>query len=310
MPSIRARIFNFLVRLVVKRHDWGKDEYELANRARRIFGAPRISQWLAARSVNISQINEHGVRGEWLRAEGGDDSAAIMYIHGGGYVACSPRTHRPITAALARMTRLPVFAADYRLAPENRFPAAIDDVYKAYKWLVAQSEEKPIILAGDSAGGGLTLSLALKLRQAGERMPTCIVCFSPWTDLTGSGVSERTNAEKDAMFYPENIRAFADAYVRDASEKENILASPVFADVAGLPPVLFQAGSTEVLADDSRRIHEKMIAAGIGSRLEIFDGVSHVWQMTIGIIPEARKALQNTADFIREHVRGSRPLNR
>ena len=303
MPSIRARIFNFLVRLVVKRHDWGKDEYALANRARRIFGAPRISQWLASRTVNISQVDSDGVRGEWLKADGSHESAVIMYIHGGGYVACSARTHRPITAALARMTRLPVFAVDYRLAPENRFPAAIDDVYTAYKWLAAQNDGKPIVLAGDSAGGGLTLALALKLREKAEQKPACIVCFSPWTDLTGSGTSERTNAEKDAMFYPENIRAFAAAYVSDKSKKENILASPVFADVVGLPPVLFQAGSTEVLADDSRRIYEKMISAGIESRLEIFDGVSHVWQMTIGIIPEAREALKNTADFVREHVR-------
>ena len=302
MPSIRARIFNFIVRLVVKRHDWGKDEYELASRARRIFGAPRISQWLAARTVQISRVNQDGIGGEWLRAKDHDESAVIMYIHGGGYVACSARTHRPITAALARMTRLLVFAVDYRLAPENRFPAAIDDVYAAYKWLKAQNTGKPIILAGDSAGGGLTLALSLKLHEAGEQMPRCVVCFSPWTDLTGSGTSERTNAEKDAMFYPENIRDFAAAYISDSSETENILASPVFGDVVGLPPVLFQVGSTEVLADDSRRIYEKMLAAGIESRLEIFDGVSHVWQMTIGIIPEAREALKNTADFVREHV--------
>lgn len=302
MPSIRARIFNFIVRLIVKRRNWGKDDYALARRARRIFGAPKISQWLAGRNVNISQIEQDKIRGEWLRAKRCEDLAAIMYIHGGGYVSCSPRTHRPITAALARMTRLPVFAVDYRLAPENKFPAAIDDVFKAYEWLAAQNEGKPVVLAGDSAGGGLALALTLKLRGFGEQMPACIVCFSPWTDLTGSGVSERTNADKDAMFYPENIRDFAAAYISRPDDKNNILASPVFADVVGLPPVLFQVGSTEVLADDSRRIHEKIVAGG-ESRLEVFEGVSHVWQMTIGIIPEARKALQNTADFIREHIR-------
>ena len=174
MPSIRARLFNLVVSLIVKRHDWGKDEYELANRARRIFGAPRISQWLAARTVNISRIAQDEITGEWLKADGCDTSATIMYIHGGGYVSCSPRTHRPITAALARMTRLPVFAADYRLAPESRFPAAVNDVYTAYKWLSAHNNGKPIILAGDSAGGGLALALALKLRETGEQMPACI----------------------------------------------------------------------------------------------------------------------------------------
>jgi acetyl esterase/lipase len=309
MPSIRARIFNLVVRLIVKRRDWGKDEYALARRARRIFGAPKISQWLAARAVNISQVDQDGIRGEWLRSKRCDDSATIMYIHGGGYVACSRRTHRPITAAMARMTRLPVLAVDYRLAPENRFPSAIDDVYAAYKWLAAHNSGKPIVLAGDSAGGGLTLALTHKLRESGGQIPACIVCFSPWTDLTGSGTSERTNAEKDAMFYPENIRDFAAAYISKPDDKNDIFASPVFADAAGLPPVLFQVGSTEVLADDSRRIHEKIVAAEGESRLEVFDGVSHVWQMTIGFIPEARKALQNTADFIREHIRPSRPLN-
>jgi acetyl esterase/lipase len=204
------------------------------------------------------------------------------------------------------MTRLPVFAVDYRLAPENRFPAALDDVYSTYKWLTAQDKGRQIVLAGDSAGGGLTLALAQKLRQAGERMPSCVVCFSPWTDLTGSGASERTNAGKDPMFYPENIPAFAAAYVSEQGDKQDQLASPVFADPRGLPPLLFQAGSTEVLADDSRRVHEKIIAAGGESRLEIFEGVSHVWQMSIGIVPEASDALRDAAKFIREHIHPSR----
>jgi acetyl esterase/lipase len=306
MPSIRARIFNSVVRLIVKRHDWGKNELELARRARRIFGAPRISQWLAARTVNISPVEKDGLRGEWLRPRGRQASASIMYIHGGGYVSCSPQTHRPITAALARMTRLPVFAVDYRLAPENKFPAAVDDVYSAYKWLAAQGEGRHIVLAGDSAGGGLALALALKLRDAGERRPACLVCFSPWTDLTGSGGSERSNADADPMFYPENIAAFAAAYVSEPGEKTSILASPVFADAAGLPPAMFQVGSTEVLADDSRRIHEKMVAAGGESKLEVFEGVSHVWQMSIGIVPEATEALRNAAKFVRDHVQPSR----
>ena len=312
MPSFQARIFNPIVRLIVKRHSWGRDEFELAQRARRIFGTPKPFQWLATRSVNLSTIDDDGVSGEWLESKNHEPSAAILYIHGGGFVACSPATHRPVTAALARMTHFPVFAPSYRLAPEHRFPAGLDDVCSAYHWLIRQFPSRNVVVAGDSAGGGLALSLMLRLRDEKVPMPVCAVCFSPWSDLTGSGASVRANAEKDAMFYAETEEQFAAAYISERSDLFSVSASPVFAEFNGVPPVLFQVGSGEILVDDSRRIFDKIRAAGGTGELEIYDGVFHVWQMAIGLIPEARQSLESASRFIRQHVasHADRPVSR
>lgn len=304
MPSIQARLFNPIVRLLVKRHDWGADEYAVARRARRLFGASRISQWLAAKTVNVTPVEENGVRGEWVAPKTPPSDAILLYIHGGGFVSCSPATHRPITAALARTANLKVFSADYRLAPEHRFPAAIDDVYAAFKWLCRETSSRKIAVAGDSAGGGLTLSLLLRLRGEDAEMPACAVCFSPWTDMTGSGDSVRANADNCQMFYPETVGQFARAYLSNEADARNPLASPVFADFDGFPPVLFHVGSPEILIDDSRRIHEKILQAGGASELEIYDGVFHCWQMGARLIPEADRSIRRAAEFIHNHTSG------
>ncbi|MEP7213391.1 MAG: alpha/beta hydrolase [Acidobacteriota bacterium] len=300
MPSIRARIFNAYVRLLIKRRDWGPDKYALARRARRLFGAPLVSRWLSIRDLGVQPVNDASVRGEWLSVEEPDAQAIVLYIHGGGFVACSPATHRPISAGLARLTRLRVFSLDYRLAPEHPFPAAFEDVVAAYHRLRKENPEVRIAVAGDSAGGGLTLSLLLKLKNDGIDLPSCAVCFSAWTDLTGSGESVKANEKSDRMFYASTISSFADAYV-SRDERENVYASPVFGDFAAMPPILFQVGSTEVLVDDSRRIHEKIQAAGGESELQIYDDVFHSWQMGVGLLPEADAAMKDAAEFIRRH---------
>ena len=301
MPSIRAKIFNAYVRLLIKRRDWGPDEYALARRARRLFGAPFISRWLSVRDIDLRRVDDSAVRGEWLSVKAPDPRAIMLYIHGGGFVSCSPATHRPIAAGLARLTGLRVFSLNYRLAPEHPFPAAFDDVVAAYDQLRKENPGVRIAVAGDSAGGGLALSLILKLKNDGTELPSCAVCFSAWTDLTGSGESVKANEMSDRMFYPSTISSFADAYIR-RDERENIYASPVFGAFGAMPPILFQVGSTEVLVDDSRRIHEKVQAAGGESELQIFDGVFHAWQMGIGILPEADAAMKNAAEFIRRHA--------
>ena len=301
MPSIQARLFGRLVRLIVKRKDWGGRE-GLPRRARRIFGAPRIAQWWAARDMKIEQVFRNGIRGEWLmRASGHDRSAIILYIHGGGYVSCSPQTHRPISCALARRTGFRVFSVDYRSAPENPFPASIKDVFAAYRRLTETEPDTPIALAGDSAGGGLVLITMMKARDARLRLPSCGVCFSPWTDMTGSGGSVRANAERDQMFYPSTIEQFADVYLRD-HDRSDPLVSPVFGDQSGFPPMLFHVSSTEILIDDSRRIHEQIIESGGDSTFELFDGMFHGWQMAAGLIPEADLSLEKAAAFIRSHT--------
>jgi acetyl esterase/lipase len=302
MPSIRARIFNEIVRLMIKRRDWGTGEYDVARRSRRLFGAPRISQWWAVRGMDVRQVDNDTVAGEWISVKSSDPHGIILYIHGGGFVSCSPATHRPISAGLAQLLRLRVFSVDYRLAPEHRFPAALDDVSAAYEYVRRENPGVPVAVAGDSAGGGLSLSLMLRSRDEGLELPACAVCFSPWTDLTGSGQSVRQNEDRDRMFYADTIPAFASAYVTSEGEKNNVYASPVFGDFNRTPPVLFQVGSTEVLVDDSSRIHEKIQAGGGVSELQIYDDVFHSWQMGIGLIPESDAAMKSAAEFIRRHV--------
>lgn len=300
MSSWRTRTLNASVRMLIRRSKWGRDEQAVARRARRLFGSTPFYQWLRTRGIRLRQETD-GVRGEWLEV---DDAAAgvILYIHGGGYVSCSAATHRPITAALARLSRYRVFSVNYRLAPEHRYPAALDDTVAAYQWLLERgTPAKHLSVAGDSAGGGLVLGTLLRARDRGLPLPASAVCFSPWTDLAGTGESARLNDGRCMMFRPSNLPEFAEAYLGQASPLDSY-ASPVFADLKGLPPILLQVGSTELLLDDSRRVHEKIQEAKGESRLEIYEDVFHCWQMLDGFLPEARAALQQAADFIREHT--------
>ena len=269
----------------------------LARRARRVFGAPNPLQWLRSRGVRIEAVRDGAVRGEWVRA-GGSGRGVVLYLHGGGYVAGSPITHRPITAALARLTARPVFSLDYRLAPEHSFPAALDDAIEAYRWLLAGGVAPGMVaMAGDSAGGGLVLATLLRARDEGIPLPGCAVCFSPWTDLAATGASIERNNGRCSIFRPDNMADFARLYLGGVSARHPY-ASPLYASLAGLPPLLFQVCGDELLLDDTRRVHEAVLDAGGRSTLEITDGVFHGWQMLDGLLPEARTALQRAAAFI------------
>lgn len=308
-PSWQARCLNAGVRMLVRRREWGADERAVARRARRLFGSTPLYQRLRTRGLEVRPVRGSssssgggGVRGEWLAAEDAAKNEVVLYIHGGGYVSCSAATHRPITAALARLTRRRVFSLNYRLAPEHRYPAALDDAVAAYRWLLAQEgiAASAISIAGDSAGGGLVLGTLLRARDAGLPLPACAVCFSPLTDLAGTGESQHLNDGRCAMFRAGNLREFAPAYLGQESA-HNSYASPVYANLRGLPPLLLQVGSTELLLDDARRVHHKILEAGGTSCLEIFDDVAHCWQMLDGLVPEARVALRQAASFIAEH---------
>jgi monoterpene epsilon-lactone hydrolase len=298
--------------MLIRRRSWGADERAVARRARRLFGTPKPFQWLWTLGLNVRPINEsidggRAVRGEWIEPERTDDEGVIFYIHGGGYVSCSAGTHRPITSALARLARRRVFSLDYRLAPEHRYPAALDDVIAAYDWLRTREgiPASAISFAGDSAGGGLVLASLLRLRDEGVALPACAVCFSPWTDLAGEGESHNFNDGRCAMFYAENNDDFARAYLGDASPRQHY-ASPAYADCAGLPPILLQVGSTELLLDDARRVHRKIQAAHEQSHLNhkshlvIYEDVAHCWQMLNCFVPESRAAMLQAASFVRD----------
>jgi acetyl esterase/lipase len=257
---------------------------------------------VGARGLYVETVRADRVRGEWLHPKR-EEAGVTMYIHGGGFVSCSPRTHRPITGALARLSRCPVFSLDYRLAPEHRWPAALEDGLAAYRWLLDRASAAQIALAGDSAGGGLVLGILLAARAAGLPQPSCAVCFSPWADLSGVGASVRQNDGRCAMFRAENIRDFAHACL--AADPGTVPeASPVNSDLGGLAPLLLQVDSSELLLDDARRIHERTSSAGGQSRLQVFEGLFHCWQMGDGIVPEARRALQEAAAFMAAHRAG------
>ena len=210
----------------------------------------------------------------------------LLYLHGGGYVACSPRTHRPITCALTQ-GGFRVLAPDYRLAPEHPFPAAFDDARAAYLQLLDQGiPASDITLAGDSAGGGLALALLISLRDSDTPLPSAAALFSPWTDLAATGPSLTENHHRCAIFYGDIIGPTARYYLGSADAR-NPLASPLYADHRALPPLLIHAGADEVLRDDSIRFAERARAAGVRVDLEIWPGVPHVWQLLPGLLPEA-----------------------
>ncbi|RKR43185.1 alpha/beta hydrolase [Paraburkholderia sp. BL17N1] len=243
------------------------------------------------------------LRGEWIeragRALATNAGPTVLYCHGGGYYFCSPRTHRSIVFGLAARADSPVFSLDYRLAPEHRFPAALDDATAAYRQLIADGvAPESIVIAGDSAGGGLALATLVALRDAGDPVPAGGLLFSPWTDLAATGVSIRTNDGLDPMFSGSAIARAGKLYLGD-TPPTHPYASPVYADLHGLPPLFIMAGSTEVLLDDSQRVADNARAAGVDCELEVWNKMPHVWPIFAPFIPEGNRALDRAAAFVR-----------
>jgi cation diffusion facilitator CzcD-associated flavoprotein CzcO/acetyl esterase/lipase len=292
-PSWQARVAAFIVRRRVKPEL--SDLSDIA-RVRRVFDQPLPTP----RGVRYTEAVVGGVRGEWVEAEqGAVAGTTLLYLHGGGFVGCSPRTHRSLTAALA-LQGLRVFVPDYRLAPEHPFPAAVHDVQAVWHALRAAQPGR-LVVAGDSAGGNLALGLMLALRDAGAALPDAAVLFSPSTDLTGDSPSLYSNAERDAMFRGDQLDHLAVAYMA-GGDRTQPLASPLLGDLAGLPPLMLQVGEDEVLRDDSLRLAHKAREAGVMVDLQVFATVPHVWQL-LWRLPEARRAVSAAARFLREASR-------
>ncbi len=249
--------------------------------------------------VSYTPAEIGGLPGEWVRHPAAPaDAPTLLYLHGGGYIACTPRTHRQITAAYARRG-FDVFVPDYRLAPEHPFPAAVEDAQAVFRGLVASGiPAARIAVSGDSAGGGLALALLLAQRDAGEAGPAGAALFSPWTDLAATGESIRTNEKRDAMLYGPGCARGAAIYLGDADPRTP-LASPLHADLHGLPPLLIHVGDREILRDDSTRLAERARAAGVQVELRVWPVLPHVWQMAQHFVPEARESLGRAADFLR-----------
>ncbi len=241
-----------------------------------------------------------GVQGEWITARGAREDRVVLYAHGGGYTWGAPRPYRELGWRLSRACNARVFLLDYRLAPEHTCPAPIEDALRAYDWIVENNRGQPIVMAGDSAGGGLTLAAAQAIRDTGRNMPKALGLISPWLDLTGSGDSIRSNAETEVMLDPDGIQYAANAY-RGALAADDPRCSPLFGGQAGLPPVLVQVGSEEILLDDSVRFDARARAEGVQVTLNVWPKMHHVWHFSAMMVPEGRKAIADLAAFMQRH---------
>jgi acetyl esterase/lipase len=260
-------------------------------------GMERISEHVAS-DVTCEPVNAGGVPAEWIVAPGAVQDRVILYLHGGGYVIGSINTHRAMIARIARASNARALAIDYRLAPEHPFPAAVDDATAAYKWLLAEGyEPRKIVIAGDSAGGGLTLAALVALRDSGVPMPAGAVPISPWTDLEGTGESVRSRAAKDPMVTQANLAESAKQYY-GAHDPKNPLVSPLHANFRGLPPMLIHVGDAEILLDDATRVAERAKLAGVDVELEVWDDMIHVWHVFAKLLPEGQQAIDKIGKFV------------
>jgi len=252
--------------------------------------------------VKCEPVDAGGVPSEWISAPGADAERVIHYLHGGGYSMGSIKTHREMVSRLSRAAGARALAIDYRLAPENPFPAAVEDSTAVYRWLLSTGVDPArLVIAGDSAGGGLTVATLVALRDAGDPLPAAAVCLSPWVDMEGIGESMTTKAEVDPMVQREDLLEGAKEYLAGADPRAP-LAAPIYADLSGLPPLLIHVGGAETLLDDSTRLADRAKAAGVDVTLEVWDEMFHVWQYCAAILPEGQQAIDRIGEFIREHI--------
>lgn len=254
--------------------------------------------------AEITAVSANGVAASWIEARNPEEPAArlgrlILYLHGGGYHIGSLASHHGLIARLSAAARCRVLALEYRLAPEHRFPAPLEDSLAAYDWLLGQGYEPAnIAFAGDSAGGGLVLSTMLALRDRGRPLPVAAAVMSPWTELEASGESYVTRAAEDPLGTPENVKAMALSYLGRKTGPRDPLAAPLHGELAGLPPLMIQAGERDILLDDSLRFAEKAKAAGVEVGLDLWPEMIHVFQLFGAELPQARDAIVKLGAYL------------
>jgi monoterpene epsilon-lactone hydrolase len=297
MPSIRGRLIYEFLRLLGSSFDrktpLQTDRENMERQGQRARMPP---------GVHVEATAIGPMHAEWLRPGEARPDEALLYLHGGGYTMGSCNTHRALVARIASAANVSALLIDYRLAPENPFPAALTDAKNAYGWLLRQGlPANRIAVVGDSAGGGLTVALAVSLRDQAGPLPRALICMSPWLDLTNSGETMRTCAQTDPLITWESSVLHARHYVGDHHPKEPLI-SPLFANPAGLPSMYIQVGQHEVLRSDSERFVRAARQAGVQVRFEIWPGMWHVWQALAPWLPEASRAIQLIGDFAREQL--------
>ena len=261
-----------------------------------------FAQFKVPPDVHCDPVDAGGVPAEWITAPNVLPERVVCYLHGGGYVIGSINTHREMISRLSRAASARVLIIDYRLAPENPFPAALDDSVAAYHWLLSVGVDPArLIIAGESAGGGLTVATLVALRDAGEPLPRAGVCLSPWVDLEQLGESVATKEGMDPLVDRDIGLTWAKAYL-GGIDPRTPLASPLYADLTGLPPLLIQVGTAEILFDDSRRLADRARAAGVDVTLEPWDDMIHMWHFFAAILPEGQQAIDRIGEFVREHT--------
>ena len=304
MASWRARLTNLFLRSLVK----PSLRRDLDLRPERIDAVRRRGVWCARWLVKplkgtvVRPVREAGVHGEWVLAPGVRDDRVVFFVHGGGFMIGSPAIYRHLVSRLSQSAGCAVFSLDYRLAPENPHPAALDDVLRAWHWLTSGPRRAlRVAAAGDSAGGNLVLAALLRLAESQQPLPAAVAAMAPWTDLSISGESVSTNRRADPYLPAELLRPVASAYLQGADPRSPE-ASPLFGDFSRFPPMLIHVGSTEVLLDDARRLERTARQAGVEVMLKTWPGLPHVFQLFSPLVPEGRRSLQELGGFLRQHL--------
>ena len=290
--SLRASVISFVLRHTIRKQmSTFEEPAALRKQMGRSMGKPPAD-------VAVEQVDAGGVPAERLVPEAAASDAVLLYLHGGGYLFGSPDSHRDIACRLARAAKLEVLLIDYRLAPEHPFPAAVEDATAAYRWLLAEGfAAERIVIAGDSAGGGLATALMVHLKTLELPLPGAAALISPWVDMTLLSESLLGNAESDVMLSPEAINRFATHYL-NGQDPRSPLASPLYADLSGLPPVYVIVGSGEVLLNDAKSLDENLKAAGGRAELTVWPGMPHAFPVFSRLVPEGRQAIRDISSFL------------
>lgn len=302
-PSLRSKFFSWMIRRTFK------NKFSDTSRA---WDVPSLRANMEKKtrkknmpevqvdSVDIAREGSAGIKGQWQYPKGVECDHTVLYLHGGGYAFCSVETHSNMTRAWAQQAKAKLFSLDYRLAPESPYPAALDDALAAYDWLLEEGvEPEKLVIAGDSAGGGLSSALLLKLKELGRPMPAGALLLSPWVDLAGTGASMDANTDSCAFFTGDMIRNGAQIYAAD-QPLDNPFVSPLYGDLEGWPKLRIYVGNTEVLEDDSLRLFAKAQAAGVDAELRVWNDQPHVWPVLYPMMPEAKQTVAEMAAFSRE----------
>ena len=297
MPSLRSSVFRLFTRYYLRS---GFSVNRTVEQHRKFL--LRVSKLsLLPFGTKVQQLSIDGVSAEWVSGRKAQENRVVLYLHGGAYTFGSTVTHRDIAARISNASGARVLNLDYRLAPEHPHPAAVEDATNAFRWLLKQEiSPKNIAIAGDSAGGGLTLATMIALRDAGDPLPAAAACIAPWTDLENTGESVKTKANVDPLLSPDWATYMANFYV-NGQDPHAPTISPLYANLKGLPPIIIQVGSDEILVSDAVRFTDRAREEGVEVRLDEWDRMWHVWHFFGGKMPEADKAIVEIGEFLKTH---------